>query len=467
MGIPPIPTTYLFIRNEMEKLNSKHLYRTLWRWHFYAGVFSIPFVIILSITGAIYLFKPQIDALNDKPYRNLLITGELATADQHVAAALAASPGSTLKAYELPREKSDAVNILLNHNNTTLRAYVHPQTLKILAIKDDGNQLLRIVHDLHGELLLGKFGSILVELAACWAIVLVLTGVYLWWPRNAKGLGGIAYPRLSLTGRLFWKDLHSVIGMWVSFFVLFLLLSGLPWALVWGSALKEVRVLTGTAPKMQDWSIAGNHQHHAEASHQDHMPQLAESPSAEKASIDTIVKQAQKLNFAYPTLISPPKNSTTPTTKKNAVTVNWSVKSNAQNRMLRADAELDPYSGNVVNLQSFSERHAIDQAIGIGIAAHEGQLFGWLNQLLGLLTAIGLIIMSIAGFILWRKRAPANKLGAPPIMPDANISKCFVTIIIIAAILLPALGMSLIVLTLVEFLIFRRWQTARSWLGLS
>ena len=37
------------------------LYRTVWRWHFYAGLFVVPFILLLSLTGAIYLFKPQID----------------------------------------------------------------------------------------------------------------------------------------------------------------------------------------------------------------------------------------------------------------------------------------------------------------------------------------------------------------------------------------------------------------------
>ena len=80
-------------------LSSKEIYRMLWRWHFYAGVFAIPFVIILSITGAIYLFKPQIDAINDAPYRNLAITGQPATADQQLAAALAAVPNSSFFAF--------------------------------------------------------------------------------------------------------------------------------------------------------------------------------------------------------------------------------------------------------------------------------------------------------------------------------------------------------------------------------
>ena len=37
-------------------------YNLAWRWHFYAGLFVIPFMILLSVTGMIYLFKPQLDA---------------------------------------------------------------------------------------------------------------------------------------------------------------------------------------------------------------------------------------------------------------------------------------------------------------------------------------------------------------------------------------------------------------------
>jgi len=34
-------------------------YNLAWRWHFYAGLFVIPFLILLSVTGIIYLFKPN------------------------------------------------------------------------------------------------------------------------------------------------------------------------------------------------------------------------------------------------------------------------------------------------------------------------------------------------------------------------------------------------------------------------
>ncbi len=441
---------------------AKQLYRMLWRWHFYAGIFAIPFVIILSITGALYLFKPQLDAIHDAPYRNLNISGELATPEQQVSAALAAVPNAKLTAYELPREKNDAVNILLNQAGEKIRVYMHPQTLNVLAIEHEDSRFLHIVHDIHGELLLGKIGSVLVELAACWAIVLVLTGVYLWWPRNSKGVAGILYPRFSFKGRLFLRDLHSVIGIWISFFVLFLLLSGLPWAFVWGSAFKEVRQLTGTAAQQQDWIIVGrkntadssmsehaeHHQHNTENS-------TEQMPNQPQVSFNIIVANVQQLHFAYPVLVSPPSQRSP----------YWSAKSNAQNRPLRADAYFDAQTGTLTNQQTFAQRHVIDRVIGIGVAAHEGQLFGWFNQLLGLITAIGLLLMSVVGFMMWRKRAPEGVLGAPPAMPDAKIGVGFVVIILVAAILLPVLGASLIIIALLEQLVLLRWEHARTWLG--
>ena len=44
-------------------------YNLAWRWHFYAGLFVAPFMVLLALTGIIYLFKPQLDPLM---YGNLL-----------------------------------------------------------------------------------------------------------------------------------------------------------------------------------------------------------------------------------------------------------------------------------------------------------------------------------------------------------------------------------------------------------
>ena len=69
-------------------------YRAIWRWHFYAGLFCVPFVIILAISGSIFLFKPQIDAWLDRPYDQLGIHGAPVSAEAQVRSALAAVPGA-------------------------------------------------------------------------------------------------------------------------------------------------------------------------------------------------------------------------------------------------------------------------------------------------------------------------------------------------------------------------------------
>ncbi len=40
---------------------SLSLYRAIWRWHFFAGLLVIPFMLNLAITGSLYLFKDEID----------------------------------------------------------------------------------------------------------------------------------------------------------------------------------------------------------------------------------------------------------------------------------------------------------------------------------------------------------------------------------------------------------------------
>jgi uncharacterized iron-regulated membrane protein len=205
-------------------------YRAVWRWHFYAGLFCIPFVAVLSITGSIYLFKPQIEAALDRPYDHLQLNAPAAGADLQVRAALAAVPGGQLAAYELPVHADDAARVLVRDaTGDTQRVYVHPQTLQVSAIVPERSRPMQVIKKIHGELFMGDVGSIVVELAASWAIVMIVTGLYLWWPRQSSAgsirFAGILYPRLGAGGRMFWRDLHAVTGVWVSLLALFLLVS--------------------------------------------------------------------------------------------------------------------------------------------------------------------------------------------------------------------------------------------------
>ena len=456
-------------------------YRAIWRWHFYAGLFCAPFVIILAITGSVSLFKPQVEAWLDRPYDHLTLTGKPVSAQAQVDAALKAVPGSRLRTYEVRREADDAARVVVGKAGENILVYVHPETLRVLKVINEKDRLMDIDKTIHGELLMGDNGSILVELAACWAIVMVVTGLYLWWPRQAQGLGGVLYPRLGRGSKLFWRDIHAVTGMWISSLVLFLQLTGLPWAKVWGDSLKEVRRLTGTAVAKQDWSNgrAGEKAERkaidasAGSEHAEHMAgmdmagmdmsSMDMSGMAMDATppLDRMAATVRALDLPPPVLIAPPSSQ-----KGRNASPDWTARSDTPNRPQRVTLTLDPVSAEVIGREGFSAKHPIDKVIGYGIAAHEGQLFGWVNQLLGVLAALGLITLSVSGLVIWWRRRPEGQLGAPPALPDSRIAMGLGLLIVLFGVLLPVLGISMIAIALIERFALRHIPGVRRWLGL-
>ena len=75
------------------------LYRAVWRWHFYAGLLVLPFLITLAVTGALYLFRDEIDGLVYADLKHVAIQENTAVAapSAMVTAALAAYPGTAVK----------------------------------------------------------------------------------------------------------------------------------------------------------------------------------------------------------------------------------------------------------------------------------------------------------------------------------------------------------------------------------
>ena len=59
--------------------NASDLYRAVWRWHFYAGLLVLPFLITLAVTGALYLFRDEIDALVHADLKRVEVAATTAT----------------------------------------------------------------------------------------------------------------------------------------------------------------------------------------------------------------------------------------------------------------------------------------------------------------------------------------------------------------------------------------------------
>lgn len=436
------------------------LYRTIWRWHFYAGLFVLPFILILSVTGAIYLFKPQIDRWEERDFRGLGEAGRVSP-DAQLGAALAANPGARFHAYRLPERPGDAAMIHLARADGIgmIDVFVSPGG-QVLGSLDPETRLSPTLARIHGSLLLGRLGDWLVELAASWAIVMILTGLYLWWPAG-RGPAGVVWPRLRRGSRTAWRDMHAVTGFWVSGLALVLLVTGLPWASVWGEAFRTARSELGLMRGPQSWKT-GNADPHA---HHDHRAMAAHAPHAVASlPLGVFVAKADAERLAFPALVLPPgaQQSFGPPTGPV-----WTAKSEAQNRPLDRSVTYDPATGVELGRQDFADKHPIDQVVNTGIAWHEGQLLGPFNQAIGVLTALMLVTLAISGFVLWRRRRPDGVLGAPPLPAVPARMRGVVAIVLALAALLPLLAASLIALWLVERLLLARIAPAARWLGLA
>jgi uncharacterized iron-regulated membrane protein len=452
-------------------------YRAVWRWHFYAGLFCIPFVVVLSISGSIYLFKQEIESWIDRPYDGLAVRGEPEPASRQIAAAISAFPGSTFQAYELPQSGDESARVIIRRDGEAVRVYVHPETLQVLYSVAEEDRPMRWLFRLHGELLMGNRGSALVELASSWAIVMIVTGLYLWWPRGASRLGGIVYPRLGRGPRVFWRDIHAVTGLWVSGFALVLLLTGLPWAKFWGDYLRNVRRLTGTASARQDWTNGAvprsipdpgeSHEGHGDLPgggrpERERRPR----PPVDLSAVDRIAATVKPLGLQPPVVIAPPGARSFGGPMGRAST-DWTAKSMTANRPYRTDLVMDGATGAIKDRKGFGDRHPIDRAVSVGIAFHEGRLFGLPNQLLGLFTAAGLVLVSVSSVVLWLRRRDPGVLGAPRPHEGPAFSPGLLVIAALLGAYLPLFGASLLAVLAVEKIILRRIPLLNRWLGLA
>lgn len=439
------------------------LYRTIWRWHFYAGLLVVPAIVILALTGAVYLFKPQIDRWEERTWRDL----PAASVDPgaQVDAALAAFPGSRFHSYRLPQEPGDAalVHIGLPDGQAMRDVFVSPAGTVVGSLDPD-RRISAVVHDVHGSLLIGRPGSWIVELAASWAIVMIGTGLYLWWPKG-QGAGGVLWPRVGRGARTLLRDLHAVTGFWVAGLALVLLLTGLPWADVWGKSFRWVRAEMGWVKGGPSWSTGGRKgdavDPHADHDH-DAMLRM-EAAGIPLPSMNQIVANARAEALTPPVLILPPG---APGRFGAPPEMVWTVRSDTQNRPLQVTLRYDMATGRLLSRTGSADMHPVDRVLGYGIAWHEGALFGWVNQLIGLMTALALVTLAVSGFLMWRRRKPDGVLGAPPPRRDTRKGG-LVAIALTLAAFLPMLAASMVVLAIFDRALLPRLPRLSAWLGIA
>ncbi|MFD6440077.1 PepSY-associated TM helix domain-containing protein [Peribacillus sp. NPDC060186] len=438
------------IQNQKETNTS--LYRTVWRWHFYAGIFFAPLLIILAVTGSIYLFKPQIEHVLYQDYHEVTPQGDKIPASQQIEKVKKLYPDAVVTKYHPGENASRSSEVSITSNNESLTIFIDPYSGKSIGELNDEDRIMDKIEEIHGELMAGTLGDRIVELAACWAVVLIVSGLYLWYPKNKLSLSGVLFPRINKGKNIFRRDLHAVPAFWVSAGMLFLIITGLPWSGFWGSNFQSLATNSGSGYPPSIWSGSAPTSSIKTKDIAD-VPWAAENLAVPISdiqgflplSIDDVVTIANREGMHPSYSINIPNET-------DGVYTLSAFPPNAQDE---ATIHIDQYSGAVLADYRYEHYGLIGKIVAWGITLHKGTQFGLINQLFSLLICLGIILVAVSGFYLWLKRKPKKGLGAPK-APHIKNMKFFLILLIGLGILFPLVGLSIIVVWLIDLLIIKR-----------
>jgi len=215
--------------------------KTIGFLHLWLGLASGLVVLIVALTGCLYAFQAEIQNLT-QPYRYT---------EAQAAPLLPPSRLRALAEATLPGQHAHSVNYGKSGESATVifysrepelyyGVYLSPYTGKILAVKDLNANFFRFVLEGHFNLWLPrKVGQPIVAIGTLIFVVMLITGLILWWPKNKSARRQRLWFRWEKKPKRKRKnyDLHNILGFYMLWVALFLALTGLVWGFEWFSDL--------------------------------------------------------------------------------------------------------------------------------------------------------------------------------------------------------------------------------------
>lgn len=439
------------------------LYFAAWRWHFYAGLYVIPFLLMLAITGFFMLilstYWPETgDRLTVTP------TAQSLSVTDQIKAALAAVPDATkVSEYITPYSAETVARVTVTGGVQDMVLAINPYTGEVLRQTPDGSTWYLWFEKIHGDLLIGKTGDILIEIAAGLGLLMVVTGLYLVWPRRA-GWAAMFIPNLAANGRAWWKSLHQVIGTWTSLLLAGFFITGMAWASIWG----EMYVQAWSTFPAEKWdNVPLSDQTHISlngagekqvpwALEQTPLPLSGSAAGVQILPEGTVLDYAamedlgRKIGFEGRFHIATPSDETGVWTLSQD-TMSYDGKSPTIDRTVH----IDQFTGKVLADVRYSDYSLGAKAMAVGLSLHEGQIGLW-NFLLNMVF-LGLVVFScISGLVMWWKRRPdALRLGAPPMPSEMGLWKGAAVIAVLLSLGFPLIGAVLVGVLALDILVIQ------------
>ena len=459
------------------------LYRVLWRWHFYAGLYVFLFLVMLSITGILMLISGP---LEDMQYRDryFVTAGEtrVLPSDQ-LAAVQEAYPHADVVSYVPPRAKdrSSLFAVLPHHDMSgehvahwalpTISVFVNPYNGKVLGELDPNGTLYNWAVEIHGTFLMGDVGDYLIEIAAGFAVLLIVSGLIMWWPRNGTSWRNTLWPVGGMgQGRVFWRNLHMVIGAWTSVVMLFFLLSGLTWTLVWGakftqawSSLPGEQFQGPVSTETHETLNVNGHHEVPWGIEQTPLPMSGSAagfPGIDAAAgidLDSVVTYARDNGFTNFRVAIPNTDANVWTVA--AATQSGDITDPRKDRVLH----IDRVTGNILGDITFQDYSFLGKVMAASIPLHQGDL-GVLNLVANGLFCGLIILLAWSGVYMWwqRRSGKSLRLIPPPMPGNQQIWRAAFVGMLVMSLMFPLVALTLISLVILDYLFLSRIEVIKA-----
>lgn len=451
--------------------SASRFYAIAWRWHFYAGLYVVPFLVMLSLTGLAMVFFTGFQTRLGMAV-HVVPQSQVQAVSAQAKSALAAIPGGTLNEYIAPPTSKLASWFAVTHGGATEMVAIDPYTAQVRKVVNKDHTVFAWANKIHGTLLMGDLGDRLVEVAAGLGVVMLITGLYLFWPRKSERWTDVLVPDWRAIGRKWWKSVHASVGFWVSVVLFLFLLSGMAWTGVWGGKLVQP---FGSFPSAKWDAIPISDATHASLNTAglNEVPwglELTPLPlsgsdagrlgvaDSDPVNLDSVAALAQRLGFAGQYHINMPQSATGVYTLSKD-TMSGDLANPTQDRVVH----IDRYTGRVLAEAAFTDYSLPAKAMAVGIALHQGDL-GVLNALANVVFCLTILLLCVSGVVMWWKRRPpgSGRLGAPSVPPQAALWKGGAVVMLLTALAFPLAGGVLLAVVLMDALLLSRFARLRA-----
>jgi uncharacterized iron-regulated membrane protein len=380
-------------------MNFKKLVLFVHRW---LGFISGLVVFIVSITGCIFCFQDEIqDAIHS--WRKVEVQQKPYLAPSQLKSiALAKYPGSSANyIYYFGKDRPGAVLANVPKAGFT-NIYIDPYTGKILHAEPLTSNFFTLVEYIHLYILLPrKIGQMVVGISVIVFVVLMITGIILWWPKRKSDRKRSFIIKWNGRWRRINYDLHNVLGFYATAIALILAISGL--AITYNWMTKGIYTVSNLGRSYPNELIVPK-------------SDTLHKPTEHIPVIDQAFAQSQALSpRAEMFLITDDAGKSSPI----------SVTAYAQSLHYgHSDVyQFDRYSGKLLKKLPFTEKSPGMKMNDLNYDIHVGQAMGLFGKILAFLGSLICASLPVTGFIVWVGKRKKKRLSPARAMSHRRAHK--------------------------------------------